>query len=218
MRVLLVEDDLQLGAALARALEQAGFESVWVRRLAEAREQLRAGPAAVVLDVNLPDGEGFSLLSEVRRSGDRVPVLVMTARDALHDRLRGLNDGADDYVIKPFVVAELIARVRAIVRRSAGFADDGWRLGDLHIDIARQEVSVGATSVVLTPTEYRLLVELARDSGRVLPRSVLIERLWGLSEEGSEAALEFQIHGLRRKIGADRIRTARGTGYALESE
>lgn len=218
MRILLVEDDLQLGAALARALEQAGFQPTWVRRLTEARAHARTAPAAIVLDINLPDGEGFTLLEEVRRSGDRVAILLMTARDALPDRLRGFDIGADDYVVKPFAVSELIARLRAVLRRAAGFAADGWRFGDLQIDIARHDVRVADEIVSLTPSEFTLLVELARQAGRVVERRSLIDGLWGPSENGSDAALEVQIHGLRRKIGATRIRTVRGSGYLLESE
>jgi two-component system, OmpR family, response regulator QseB len=215
--VLLVEDDLQLGAALARALEQARFETVWVRRLAEARERLALQPAAAVLDINLPDGEGFALLDELRRDGGRLPVLVMTARDSLADRLRGLDGGADDYLVKPFAVSELIARLRAVLRRTAGQASDCWSIGEVTIDAARQQVCVSGVVISLTPTEYRLLVELARAAGKVVTRELLLTRLWSSDESGSDAALEVQVHGLRRKLGAQRIRTVRGSGYALEA-
>jgi two-component system, OmpR family, response regulator QseB len=217
MQILLVEDDLQLGAALAQSLQQAQFEAVWVRRLAEARTQALLQPAAVILDINLPDGEGFTLLHELRQMGRPVPVLVMTARDALADRLRGLEGGADDYLVKPFAVAELIARLRAVLRRTAGYSSDRWTVGDLVIDVARHEVSVAAVPLQLTPAEYRLLLELARASGRVVTRAALIDRLWSSAELGSEAALEVQVHGLRKKLGATRIRTVRGSGYALET-
>lgn len=216
MRVLLVEDDLPLGTALARALKQAAFEVVWVRRLVEAREQSRSAPAAVVLDINLVDGEGFTLLEELRRAGNAVPVIVMTAREALQDRLRGLDGGADDYLVKPFAVAELIARLRAVVRRSAGFAAPDWRFGSLVIHTARREVAVDGEPVALTPTEYRLLVELARNVGRVVTRAALVDRCWSAGGEISETALDYHVHGLRRKVGAARIRTVRGHGYALE--
>jgi two-component system, OmpR family, response regulator QseB len=217
MQILLVEDDLQLGAALAQSLQQVQFETVWVRRLAEARARTLLQPAAVILDINLPDGEGFTLLNELRQAGRPIPVLVMTARDALADRLRGLEGGADDYLVKPFAVTELIARLRAVLRRTAGYASDRWAIGDLVVDIARHEVSIAAVPVQLTPTEYRLLLELARASGRVVTRTALIERLWSSAEQGSEAALEVQVHGLRKKLGATRIRTVRGSGYALET-
>jgi two-component system, OmpR family, response regulator QseB len=217
VRILLIEDDLQLGGALTQALQQAGFEIVWVRRLAEARAHLDFRTAAAVLDINLPDGEGFSLLEQMRRDRAHLPVLIMTARDALSDRLRGLDAGADDYLVKPFAVSELIARLRAIMRRSSGQAGDVWTFGDLLIDARQQRVSVASQTVALTPTEYRLLLELCRAAGRVLARALLIDLLWPGAEQGSEAALEMQVHGLRKKIGARRIRTVRGSGYALES-
>jgi two-component system, OmpR family, response regulator QseB len=216
VRILLVEDDLQLGAALAQALQQAGFESVWVRRLAEARAQISQQPAAAILDINLPDGEGFALLEDLRRAGTQLPILIMTARDSLADRLRGLESGADDYLVKPFAVAELVARLRVVLRRAAGHSTDRWSFGDLLIDVSTHTVMVAATVVALTPTEYRLLLELARAAGRVVERVTLIERLWSDAERGSEAALEVQVHGLRKKLGTQRIRTVRGSGYALE--
>jgi two-component system, OmpR family, response regulator QseB len=217
LRVVIVEDDLQLGAALSKALEQAGYDSVWVRRLSEARAQLTLQPAAMILDINLPDGEGFTLLTEVRQRNHELPIIVMTARDGLSDRLRGLDNGADDYLVKPFAASELIARLRAVMRRAAGHATDQWHIGQVMIDIARRVVVVEQTEVALTPTEYRLLVELALSTGKVVLRDALIERLWSNAEQGSEAALEVQVHGLRRKIGAERIRTVRGAGYSLEA-
>jgi two-component system response regulator QseB len=216
VHVLLVEDDLQLGAALARALQQAAFETVWVRRLSEARVQLTGLPLALVLDINLPDGEGFSLLEDLRQRGSDLPVLIMTAREGLADKLHGLERGADDYLIKPFAVSELIARLRAVLRRASGQSSDSWRIGALSIDTARVQVTLDDAAVALTPTEYRLLLELARSAGKVLDRDVLMSRLWPGDERGTAAALEVQVHGLRRKLGAHRIRTVRGSGYALE--
>jgi two-component system response regulator QseB len=170
----------------------------------------------VILDINLPDGEGYILLEELRDAGSRLPILVMTARDALADRLRGLNSGADDYLVKPFAVAELLARLRVALRRAAGHPTDQWIIDDLVIDVAQHSVTLGDVALALTPTEYRLLLELARAAGRLVTRNFLIESLWPDAGRGSEAALEIQVHGLRKKLGAQRIRTVRGGGYALE--
>jgi two-component system, OmpR family, response regulator QseB len=217
MNVLLVEDDLSLGAALQRSLEQAAFTATWVRRLAESRTCLAAGaPAILLLDINLPDGEGFTLLEELRRRRETVPVLIMTARDDLEDRLRGLESGADDYLVKPFAVAELIARMRAILRRHAGFGSDSWTVGDITIDSSRREVRVAGNVLALTPTEFQLLAELARHGGRLVTKSALMTAVWGAGGESSSSALDYHVHALRKKIGHERIRTVRGSGYLLE--
>lgn len=219
MQVLLVEDDLPLGSALHDSLALAGFRSVWVRRLAEARAHAFAAgdeSAAIVLDVNLPDGEGFQLLQEIRSSRLTIPVLVITARDTLEDRLRGLKGGADDYIVKPFAVAELLARLNAVLRRSAGFATDVWQVGELRIDIARREVNQAGTDVALTAREFDLLLELARSVGRVVTRETLLQRVWGCAADVSETALEFQVHTLRKKLRSHHcIHTVRGVGYFL---
>jgi DNA-binding response OmpR family regulator len=216
--VLLIEDDLQLGAALHRALALAGFDSCWVRRLREAQSHIETQlPAAIALDLNLPDGEGFVLLESLRRADVLTPIIIMTARGGLDDRLRGLNSGADDYIAKPFAVPELIARLHAVIRRSAGQASAVWEIAGLRIDTANHSVSVDGAAADLTPTEYRLLVALARSAGRLVGREELIARVWGDSAEGSDSALDYQIHGLRRKLGSARIATRRGVGFRLET-
>lgn len=219
MRVLLIEDDLQLGAALARALEQEQFQPTWVRRLKEAHERIADGStyAAVVLDLGLPDGEGMEILSTLRARQNPVPLVIVTARDSLSDRIQGLDRGADDYVVKPFAVSELLARLRAVVRRSAGRASATWQIGDLAIDSATQRVTVNGEPVALRPAEYRLLLALAHESPRVVSRAALVDQLWRRESEVTDAALEFHVHGLRRKLGGERIRTVRGVGYALDA-
>ena len=216
MNILLIEDDLDLGAALQRTLEQAGFNAVWVRRLAEGAElAARDQFDCFLLDLNLPDGEGFSLLDGWRRSVHRTPVLVMTARDALDDRLRALNGGADDYIIKPFLVAELIARIHVALRRSAGQASANWQLGRLCIDLQQQSAHWDGQALSLTPKEFDILCTLATQAGQVVRREKLVRKVWASDDEPSAGALEFQIHGLRRKLGADMIRTVRGVGYLM---
>lgn len=217
MRILLIEDDLQLGAALHRSLGLEGFESLWVRRLKDAQAHITtSSPAAVVLDINLPDGEGFALLEALRGNDIQIPVIIMTARGGLDDRLRGLNGGADDYIAKPFEVPELVARIHAVVRRSAGHASAQWEVGGLRIDTDGQMVWVEGAPIDLTPTEFKLVVALARNAGRIVGREELISRVWGGSGDGSDAALDYQIHGVRRKLGSSRITTRRGRGFRLE--
>ena len=216
MRVMLVEDDLQLGAALHRAFELNGFESVWVRRLKEARAFVeQAAPSVIVLDLGLPDGEGLTLLRFIRGREAAVPVIVLTARDGLDDCVQALNSGADDYVTKPVAVPELVARIYAVLRRSAGFPTSRWVFGELSIDLAQHSVLLRGEPVPLTPTEFKLLVELTRHSGRVIPRETLIALIWGASADGSHTALDYQVHGLRKKIGSHRILTVRGVGFRM---
>jgi DNA-binding response OmpR family regulator len=216
MRVMLVEDDLQLGAALNRAFELNGFESLWVRRLKEARAFMEgAAPSVIILDLGLPDGEGLTLLQFVRGQEKAVPVIVVTARDSLEDCVQALNNGADDYVTKPVAVPELVARIHAVLRRSAGFATDQWVFGELSIDLTQHSVSLRGEPVPLTPTEFKLLVELARHSGRVIPRETLIALIWGATADGSDTALDYQVHGLRKKIGSQRVLTVRGIGFRM---
>ncbi len=218
MHVMLVEDDLQLGAALQRAFELHKFESIWVRRLKEARDLMeQTEPTVIVLDLGLPDGEGLTLLESIRRKGRVVPVIILTARDGVDDCVRGLNSGADDYVIKPVAVPELVARIHAVSRRSAGFATSSLMLGELSIDLDQHSVAVQGQPTQLTPTEFRLLVALAQHAGRVISREALIAAVWSEVEEGSDMALDYQVHGLRKKIGGERILTVRGVGFQLKA-
>lgn len=217
-RVLLVEDDLHLGEALRHSLQSAGYAPAWVRRANDGLAHWESGTAhAVVLDLNLPDGSGLDLLAARRRAGDTTPVLVVTARDALADRLAALHGGADDYVIKPFATEELLARLAALLRRAHGQADGGLRFGSLTLDLAEGTADCAGQRHALTQREAAILRELVLAAGRVLPRQHLVERVWGVSEAPSDGAIEYQIHGLRRKLGAERIRTVRGVGYALRA-
>ncbi len=217
MHVLLVEDDLQLGAALRIGLSQTEFQPVWVRRVQEAQEQLSTRDfKAVLLDIGLADGSGLDVLKGMREAGNLVPVIMLTARDALDDRIHGLESGADDYLPKPFAIPELISRVRALCRRSAGFAESVWRVGALTIEPARHRVLLEGEVLDLPPREYRLLLELARQAGRYVTRSALEQAVFGDLAAIESNALEVHIHHLRRRLGAARIRTIRGVGYLLE--
>jgi DNA-binding response OmpR family regulator len=217
MKLILVEDDLQLGKALAAALANTEFVPTWVRRVVDAKDLLSRNEFALALfDIGLPDGSGLDLLEWLRAQGSRLPVMMLTARDTVDDRVRGLDSGADDYLPKPFAVPELLSRLRALYRRSAGFVEQVWRVGDLSVEPARQHASVAGETLDLSLREYTLLVELARNAGRVVTRTAL-ERTLFAGDAGVESnALEVHVHHLRRKVGSNRIRTLRGVGYMLE--
>jgi len=216
MKILLIEDDLQLGKAVSRALEQNGFELCWVRMLKDALAQLgNTDFAAVLLDLGLPDGSGLSCLQQLRTTGNTTPVLVLTARDGLEDKVAGLDAGADDYLVKPFAVPELISRIRALVRRSAGFASQVWQAGPLSLDPVNQRVTLNGQVVSLSPREFTILVELIRNAGQVVRKRQLETALFGQADGAESNALEVHIHHLRRKLDPDLIQTVRGVGYML---
>ncbi|WP_431261034.1 response regulator [Roseateles chitinivorans] len=217
MHLLLIEDDLELGRALQAALRIEGHSSEWLRRMADAPVRLDPDAQdAVLLDQALPDGDGHQLLTRWRRQGSTVPVIVITARSALQDRLAGFDGGADDYVVKPFEIPELIARMRAVVRRGAQQADDCWRLGALTIESGRRRVLLEGIELSLSPREFQLLIELARERGGVVAKHALAQRLSPLGEPLDFGTLEVHLANLRRKIGAARIGTVRGVGYWLD--
>jgi len=219
MRILLVEDDTLLGDALQAGLRQAGFAVDWLPDGAAADAALRTEPfAAVVLDLGLPRLAGFDVLRKLRGRDDRTPVLILTARDAVDDRVKGLDAGADDYVVKPTAIAELAARLRALVRRSQGAATSALRLGSLEIDPASRSVRFEGQPVELQPREFALLHELALHAGRVLTRGQLESRLyeWGQALESN--AIEVHVHHLRRKLAPSLIRTVRGVGYMVPAD
>jgi two-component system response regulator MprA len=222
MRLLVVDDDRALREVLRRALSLAGYEI----RLAESGAQALADvngsvPDAVVLDVGLPDIDGLEVCRLLRREGNRVPVLMLTARDAVSDRVDGLDAGADDYLVKPFDIDELKARLRALMRRAGGETDvdGGLTFDDLRLDPARHGVVVGETFVELTRTEYQLLELLMLNPRRVLPHSLIYDRVWGYDFGPTSNALRVYVGYLRRKLeeaGARAvIHTVRGVGYAL---
>ena len=216
MHILLIEDDLDLGFALQRALRVDGLTSEWLRRAADAPDTF-AGLFydLVLLDLCLPDGEGLSLLSRWRESGEDVPVIVITARSTLDDRLAGLEGGADDYVIKPFAMAELLSRIRVVMRRYASQASDVWTLGELQIEPKRHRATLCGVELGLSPREFRLMLALAREPGRVVHKHELAQRLDPLGDPVEFGVIEVHMSNLRRKIGARRIKTIHGVGYLL---
>jgi two-component system response regulator QseB len=216
MRLLLAEDDPMIGAAVERGLRQDGFAVDWVRDGHAAELALKEGVhAALLLDLGLPRRQGLEVLSAMRRRGDARPVLILTARDAIADRVAGLDAGADDYLVKPFDLDELAARVRALGRRGAGRAQPKLTHGTLELDPATREVRADGVAVALSPREFALLEALMQRPGAVLSRTQLEERLYGWSEAVESNAIEVHLHGLRRKLGAERIRNVRGVGWTL---
>jgi DNA-binding response OmpR family regulator len=218
MHILIIEDDLDLGFALQQALKVEGVSSEWLRRVADAPTlSSDMNYDCVLLDLSLPDGAGLDLLLRWRRAGIEVPIIIMTARSALADRLAGLDGGADDFVVKPFETAELMSRVRAVLRRYARQASEVWTIGALQIEPRSYLARLNGVALDLSPREFHLMLELAREPGVVVPKSTLAQRLEPLGDALDFGAIEVHVSNLRRKIGADRIRTVRGIGYLFSA-
>jgi len=216
MRLLVVEDDPLLGDGMKAGLEQAGFAADWVRDGMAAELALKTGShAAVLLDLGLPRLAGLELLQRMRSRGNKTPVLIVTARDAVEDRIKGLDGGADDYVVKPFDLHELAARLRALIRRSAGEAAPVLRVGQVDLDPSVHRARFNGKPVELPPREFALLHALMLSAGRVLTREQLSERLYAWGEEVESNAIDVHVHHLRRKLAPQLIRTVRGVGYLM---
>jgi DNA-binding response OmpR family regulator len=216
VRVLLVEDDLMIAEAVRTALTQDGHLTEWVRDGAAAAAALSASRFDVVLlDLGLPQREGLSVLAELRGRGDATPVIIVTARDDVTSRVAGLDAGADDYLVKPFDLDELGARMRSVVRRGAGRGDPVIEHGAIRLNPATREVFRAGERVVLSGREYAVLEALLHRPGAILSRAQLEERLYGWGGEIESNAVEVYIHALRRKLGSAAIRTIRGSGYCV---
>ncbi|GAB3443423.1 response regulator transcription factor [Massilia solisilvae] len=219
MRILLAEDDALLGDGLRAGLRQRGFQVDWVRSGDLAEQELRAEPyAAAVLDLGLPGKDGMDVLAAIRRAGVTLPVLVLTARDAVPDRIRGLDSGADDYVVKPIDLDELAARLRALVRRAHGQTQECLAAQDIVLDPAARTVTKGGTPVALSGREFDLLQTFLLNAGRVLTRDQLEQHLYSWGQEVDSNAVEVHVHNLRRKLGPTLIHTVRGVGYMLAKD
>jgi len=219
MRILLIEDDLLLGDGIRAGLRQAGFQVDWVRDGNAAEAELRSDVyAAAVLDLGLPRKDGIEVLSSIRRAGVTLPVLVLTARDTVPDRVRGLNIGADDYVVKPVDLQELAARLRALVRRAHGVSQEILRVQNVALEPATRSVYRNEEPVTLSSREFDLLQTLMLNAGRVLSREQLEQAIYGWGQEIESNAVEVHIHRLRTKLGSDLIKTVRGVGYVLMLE
>ena len=217
MRLLLVEDDSMIGEAVLDLLRAEQYAVDWARDGDAADTALRTQAYdLVLLDLGLPQRDGLTVLRDLRARKNRTPVLVATARDAVAQRIEGLDAGADDYVLKPFDVPELLSRLHAVLRRSARQASEEWALGALRLAPRRHEAWVDDEPLALSPREFRLLVELAREPGKVVAKNVLAQRLEPLGDALDAATLEVHVSNLRKKIGAERVVTVRGVGYRLQ--
>jgi DNA-binding response OmpR family regulator len=220
MRLLIIEDEARIVEILRSALSRSGFAVDAVGRCGDARAALEVNPYdAVILDLGLPDGDGLALLKDMRARGNAVPVLVLTARDAVEHRVAGLDTGADDYLVKPFAMSEVIARIKALLRRPEGALGAQLRSGNIAFDTIGRDLRIGETVLVLPRRESAILEHLMRRTGRVVPKTVLEEKLYGIDDELGSNAIPVHIHHLRRKLmnrGATvEIHTVRGVGYLL---
>jgi two-component system OmpR family response regulator/two-component system response regulator QseB len=217
MRALLVEDDEMIGNSLTQALGRAGWSVDWVRDGEPARAALAdGGYACVLLDLGLPRLDGLALLRLLRGRGELTPVLVLTARDGVEDRIAGLDLGADDYLVKPFELGELLARMRALLRRASGAAQSLLGVGAaLQLDLNTREALRGGQREALTAREFALLRALLERPGAILSREQLEQRIYGWGEEVGSNMIDVLIHGMRRKLGADAIRNVRGLGWRV---
>ncbi len=224
MRLLLVEDEIDIQNFLKRSLKEAGFEVVAAAD-GKTAQSLAAGPTfdILVVDLGLPDMDGIDLIHKLRQSGVRAPVLILSARRSVDDRVRGLEQGGDDYLTKPFAVAELLARLRNLMKRNAASGAEATRLRvfDLELDLLRREASRGGQILQLTQQEFVLLEYLCRNAGRVVTRSMILDKVWGIRIQPDTNVVDVHIYRLRSKVdGKDQqplIRTMRGVGYVLKN-
>ena len=217
MRLLLVEDDGMIAETVLESMRREGYAIDWAQDGRAAELSLGNGVYdLVLLDLGLPRKDGFDLLRGYRRQGGEAPVIILTARDAVNDRIRGLDAGADDYLIKPFDLDELAARARALLRRRTGQKQPVYTHGELTLDPAAHEVTKGGVRLALVPREFALLQALIEEPARVFTRAELEDKLYGWGEEVGSNTIEVHVHSLRRKIGAEQVVTVRGVGYRLK--
>ena len=216
MRALLIEDDQMIGTAVRQALIDAAYAADWVTDGATALTALKDQRYDIVLlDLGLPAQDGLQVLEKIRQKGIDVPVIIVTARDAVDSRVAGLDRGADDYLVKPFEIGELLARMRAVIRRKAGIANAVLGNGTLTLDPATREATCNGTTVVLSAREFALLQALLLRPGTILSRTELEDRIYGWNQEVESNAVEFLIHAIRKKLGATTIKNVRGLGWMV---
>lgn len=219
MKILIVEDDELIQQGLAKALANENYACDCAATAAQAKNLVQVGQySLIILDLGLPDQDGASLLRQWRRSGVDIPVLILTARDAIEDRVDGLDAGADDYLVKPFALVELQARVRALIRRFQGHSDNLLQVENIMLNLSTQQVTFEGQQIELTPKEFALLSRLMMRAGQTVNREILQQDLYSWQDDLSSNTLEVHIHNLRRKLGKERIKTVRSVGYRLESQ
>lgn len=219
MKILIVEDDKLLQEGLLLALTGEGYAVDVASKASEASALLQSSQySLIVLDLGLPDGDGAELLKQWRKNGIDLPVLILTARDTLEDRVSGLDAGADDYLVKPFALAELQARARALIRRYQGKSDNQLQHGNIALNLSSQQVYLENQPLEVTPKEFALLTRLMMRIGQTVHRETLQQDLYSWQDDTGSNTLEVHIHNLRRKLGKDRIKTVRGVGYRLEEQ
>ncbi|ADT88877.1 response regulator [Vibrio sp. Vb2880] len=217
MRLLLVEDDVLLGRSMVTSLSRHGYTVDWVERGSGVETVLKTEQfMAVILDLTLPDIDGLMVLRHIRRAGFTLPILILTARDDIDDRVKGLDGGADDYLIKPFALEELMARLRVLIRRQSGYCDTRIDVGELSLSLSEQSVDFQGNRLKLTNNEFKLLASLMTHAGRVLSKEQLQQSLHGWDEGASDNAIEVHIHNLRKKVSNHVIKNIRGVGYIIE--
>jgi len=218
MRVLVVEDDLMIGESLSEALQDEAYTVDWVKDGRQAILTLKVQPYDIILlDLGLPEVDGMGVLNAIRDAKIETPVLILTARDQLKDRIAGLDSGADDYVVKPFELGEVFARMRVLIRRSQGKADNHITVGNLSLDTAHKRVMMDGDPIDLTAKEYMLLTTFMLSPEKVMSKNALEDSLYGWGDEVESNAIEFLIHSLRKKIGQDRIKNVRGLGWYISN-
>lgn len=218
MRVLLIEDDHVLGAAIRDHIASTGHGVDWVQRIEDARLALAAAPyQLVLLDLNLPDGKGLDLLREMRKANNRTPVIIVTAQDQIAVRIEGLNSGADDYLVKPFDLSEMSARLAAVARRYAANPVPEIEIGKVTVDLGRKIVTVGDEPANLTAREWAVLERLLQRRGAIVSKGEIEDSLYAFGAEVESNAVEVYVSRLRKKLGRDFIKTSRGLGYVVAS-
>ena len=218
MRVLVVEDDLMIGESLSEALQDEAYTVDWVKDCRQAILTLRVQPYDIILlDLGLPEVDGMGVLTAIRDAKIETPVLILTARDQLKDRIAGLDSGADDYVVKPFELGEVFARMRVLIRRAQGKADNQVTVGNLSLDTAHKRVMMDGSPIDLTAKEYMLLTTFMLSPEKVMSKNELEDSLYGWGGEVESNAIEFLIHSLRKKVGQDRIKNVRGLGWYISN-